>query len=77
MTCVGQIVSPAEKPAMALAVRMTAWLVADARMIQLAVKVTLHSMRDLRRPHLSISRPLRKHPKGLATAWTLAVIKHQ
>ena len=72
-----QIVSPDEKPAMTLAVRMVAWLVAKARMIQPAVKETLHSMRALLRPHRSISRPLRKIPKELAIAWTLAAIKDQ
>lgn len=77
MTCGGQIVTPAEKPAMALAVRMMAWLVAEARVIQLAAKETLQSMRVRRRPHLSNSRPPMKHPKGLATAWILAAIKDQ
>ena len=72
-----QIVSPDEKPVMTLAVRMVAWLVAKARMIQPAVKETLQSMRALRLPHRSKSRPLRKIPKALAIAWTLAAIKDQ
>jgi hypothetical protein len=76
-TCVSQIVSPDEKPAMTLAVRMVAWLVAKARMIQPAVKETLQNMRALRRPHRFISRPLRMIPKALAIAWTLAAIKDQ
>ena len=71
------MVSPDEKPTMSLAVRMVAWLVAKVKMIQPAVKETLHTMRALRRPHRSISSPLRKIPKALAIAWTLAVIKHQ
>jgi hypothetical protein len=60
---------------MTLAVRMVVWLVAKARMIQPAVEKTQHSMRTLRRSHRSISRPLKKIPKALATAWTLAAIK--
>ena len=71
------MVSPDEKPDMALAVRMVAWLVAKARMIHPAVKVTLHSNRALRRPHRSIIRPLRMIPKALAIAWTLAAIEEQ
>ena len=72
-----QIISPDEKPAMTLAVRMVAWLVAKMRMTQPAVKETLHSMRVLRRPHRSINRPPRMIPKALASAWTLATIKDQ
>jgi hypothetical protein len=71
------MVSPDEKPAMTLAVRMVAWLVAKARMIQPAVKETLHTMRAVRRPHRSISRPPRKIPKALAIACALAAIKDQ
>ena len=71
------MVSPDEKPAMILPVRMVAWLVAKVRMTQPTVKDTLHSMRALRRPHRSISRPLRKIPNALAIAWTLAAIQDQ
>jgi hypothetical protein len=61
---------------MALAVRITAWWVAKARMIQLTVKGTVHRMRVVRRPHRSISKPLRNAPNGLAIDCTLAAITH-
>jgi hypothetical protein len=60
---------------MTLAVRMVAWLVAKVRMIQPAVEETVHSMRTIRRPQRSISRPLKKIPNALATPWTLAAMK--
>lgn len=71
------MVRPDAKPAMALAVRMTAWRVAKERAIQLAVKGIVHNMRVVRRPHRSISMPLRKAPNGLAIDWTLAAIKRE
>jgi hypothetical protein len=45
-------------------------------MIQLAVKGTVHNMRVVRRPHRSISKPLRNAPKGLAIDCILAAIIH-